>query len=196
MTGRCRHAAPSIATRGLTLVEMLVVLVLASLLGTLVIQGTGFFLGKLTTVERVRHESSFAALREQWFMLTVAAMLPSRLSERRFVGDSTFFEGVTLQPLAADAGRPVRVRWSIDAGSVIYSEQGLQPWTILDGHDGGTLTFQYAGSSREWRESWPAEETEEHIPRMIRLQSSDGRVLWLARFDLYPEPVPNYREEY
>ena len=23
-----------------------------------------------------------------------------------------------------------------------------------------------------------------------------GRVLWLARFDLFPEPVPNHREEF
>ena len=56
--------------------------------------------------------------------------------------------------------------------------------------------FQYADSSRQWQEQWPADGSREHIPRMVRLLSSDGRVLWLAHFDLYPEPVPNYREEF
>ena len=182
------------AAGGFTLVEMLVVLVLVSLLGTLVIQGTGFFLRQYTTVKRVHRESSLAALRRHWFVSTVAAMVPSRLATRRFAGDGRSFEGVTLQPLAAEAGRPVRVRWSIDAGRVLYSERGRQPWTVLSGHE-GPLGFQYADSSGVWQERWAPNGSGESIPRMVRL-SSDGRVLWLARFDLFPEPVPNYREEF
>ena len=44
-------------TLGLTLLELLTVLVLASLLGTLVMQGTGFFLGRYQTVGRVGNSS-------------------------------------------------------------------------------------------------------------------------------------------
>ena len=183
------------AARGLTLVEMLVVLVLVSLLGTLVLQGTGFFLDQFATVERIRRDMSRAELRNHWFTSTVGAILPSRQSERRFVGESTYFEGVTLQPLAAASGQPSRIRWSIDGDSVLYAESGTQPWTILGGHD-TELSFQYAGSSRQWHDLWSLEESREYIPRMVRLVSSDGRVLWLARFDLHPEPVANYREEF
>ena len=194
---RRRHAATpgSIAAGGFTLVEMLVVLVLVSLMGTLVVQGTGFFLGQYATVKRHHRESSLTALHQHWFGATVAAMVPSRLAARRFSGNDRSFQGVTLQPLAARAGRPVRVRWSINSGRVLYTERDAQPWTILSGHD-RTLGFQYAGSSGEWHEAWPPNGNEEHIPRMVRLRSSDGRVLWLARFDLFPEPVPNYREEF
>ncbi len=196
MTRRRQAATGGGAVRsGFTLVEMLVVLVLVSLLGTLVIQGTGFFLGQYATVKRSHRESSLATLQQHWFGSTVAAMVPSRLAARRFAGDDHSFEGVTLQPLAAKAGRPVRVRWSIDAGSVLYTERGAQPWTVLSGHD-RTLGFQFADSSREWHEAWPPNGSVEYIPRMVRLRSSDGRVLWLARFDLFPEPVPNYREEF
>ena len=177
------------------MVEMLVVLVLVSLLGTLVIQGTGFFLGQFATVKRVHREAALADLRDHWFASTVEAILPSRQATRRFVGDGTFFEGVTLQPLAAAAGRPQQVRWSIDAGRVLYSERGAESWTILSEQD-SALSFQYADSSRQWLGQWPAEGSREHIPRMVRLLSSDGRTLWLAHFDLYPEPVPNYREEF
>ena len=177
------------------MVEMLVVLVLVSLLGTLVIQGTGFFLGQFATVKRVHREATQADLRDHWFASTVEAILPSRQETRRLVGDGMFFEGVTLQPLAAAAGRPLHVRWSIEGGRVLYSEQGAEPWTIL-GEKGSGLSFQYADSSRQWLERWPIEGSREHIPRMVRLLSSDGRTLWLAHFDLYPEPVPNYREEF
>ena len=31
---------------------------------------------------------------------------------------------------------------------------------------------------------------------MVRLVSSGGGPLWMARLDLFPEPVPNYREEF
>ena len=195
MTRYRQSAAGAVAARGLTLVEMLVVLVLVSLLGTLVIQGTGFFLGQYAAIDRIQRDSSLAALREHWFASTVAAMIPSRLAARRFVGNNAAFEGVTLQPLAAEAGRPVRVRWSIEAGRVLYTERGSQPWTVLSVRD-GTLMFQYADTAGGWRERWPQHEKREYIPRMVRLRSSDGRVLWLAHFDLFSEPVPNYREEF
>ena len=114
MTRRGQGRTTKAGARGLTMVEMLVVLVLVSLLGTLIIQGTGFFLGQFSTVKRVHREASLAALRDHWFASTVEAILPSRHATRRFVGDGTFFEGVTLQPLAAAAGQPLRVRWSIE----------------------------------------------------------------------------------
>ena len=193
---RCRQGATGAAAiQGLTLVEMLVVLVLVALLGILVVQGTGFFLRHYAAIDRIQRDSSLAALREHWFASTVAAMIPSRLAARRFVGDNAAFEGVTLQPLAAEAGRPVRIRWFIDAGSVLYAERSSRPWTILKVRD-DTLMFQYADSAGAWHERWPQSEKREHIPRMVRLRSSDGRVLWLAHFDLFPRPVPNYREEF
>ena len=138
MTRRRQAVAGSAASPGLTLVEMLVVLVLASLLGTLIVQGTGFFLARYDAVDRTRRESSLATLREHWFASTVAAMVPSRLPARRFTGDNAAFEGVSLQPLSSIGGRPVRIRWSIDATRVLYTEPGLRPWTVLSLDDGGT----------------------------------------------------------
>ena len=188
------------ALRGLTLIEMLVVLVLVSLLGTLLIQGAGFFLGRYASVQRVHRDASLAELRQHWFVSTLQAMVPSRVEARRFVGDATQLEGVTLQALAAEPGAPVRVRWSIggEPGSsrVLYEESGAAPWTVLTS-DADALFFQYADSAREWHGHWPLEaDARERIPRMVRLVSGGERTLWLARLDLFPEPVPNYREEF
>ena len=179
---------------------MLVVLVLVSLLGTLLIQGGGFFLGQYATVKRVHRDSSLAELRQHWFVSTLQAMVPSKLESRHFTGDAFALEGVTLQALAAEPGMPVRVRWSIDGerGSqdVRYAEGNAVSWAVLS-TEHGALAFQYADSERRWHERWPlADDARERIPHMVRLVSGEGRTLWLARLDLHPEPVPNYREEF
>ena len=191
------------AAPGLTLLEMLAVLVLVSLLGTLLIQGAGFFLGKYAMAKRVHRGAAAAALRQHWFISTVQAMVPSRLAARRFAGDASSFEGVTLQALAAEPGLPVRARWSIDLDGaseiVVYSQEGGEPWTVLAA-DGGGLAFQYADEAGRWHDHWPLDTDprnphRERIPHMIRLISPDGGTVWLARTELYPEPVPNYAEE-
>jgi len=186
---------------------MLVVLVLVSLLGTLLVQGTGFFLGKYATVKRVHRDASLAALRQHWFISTVQAMVPSRVETRRFAGDASSFEGVTLQALAAEPGLPVRARWSIEpdgaSEAVVYTQEDGESWTVMaseDSDDEG-LAFQYADSAGTWHGHWPtasyddANPPRERIPRMVRLVTPVGRTVWLARTDLFPEPVPNYRED-
>ena len=188
---------------GLTLIEMLVVLVLVSLLGTLLVQGVGFFLGKYATVKRVHRDASLAALRQHWFISSVQAMVPSRIEARRFAGDAGSFEGVTLQALAAEPGLPMRVRWSIDpdgaSQAVVYAQKGGESWTVLASNDEG-LAFEYADAAGGWHDYWPVETDprnppRERIPSMIRLVSPAGGTVWLARTDLFPEPVPNYAEE-
>ena len=202
---RSRVAARAAARRaqhGLTLIEMLVVLVLVSLLGTLLIQGTGYFLGRYAQVTRIHRDASLAALRQHWFVSTVQTMVSSRVETRQFTGDDTGFEGTTLQPLAAESGLPVRVRWSIagDRGgdSVVYTEDGGEPWTVLASGEGeGELSFEYADATGAWQDHWrAASDARERIPRTVRLVSAEGGTVWLARLRLHPEPVPNYREEY
>lgn len=194
---RCR------AARGLTLLEMLVVLVLVSLLGTVVIQGVGFFLGKYATVKRIHREASLATLRQHWFVSTVQAMVPSPLEARRFAGDASSFEGVTMQPLAAESGVSVRARWTIGGGSassVVYAEEDRAAWTVLAASREEGLAFQYADSDGQWHDHWPIvvdprRPPLERIPRMVRLISAAGRTVWLARLDLSPEPVHNFLED-
>ena len=196
------QAARAVAARrreeGLTLVEMLAVLALVSLLSALLIQGVGHFLGQYAATKRIHREVSLAALREHWFASTVHGMVPSRLEARRFIGDPSLFEGVTLQPLARRSGMPVRARWSIggdDANEVRYTEERGVAWTVFASHHEG-LVFEYADSTRKWHARWPlAVEPQERIPRMVRLVAADGRTLWLARLPLHPEPVVNHREE-
>ena len=134
MTGMrtiCGRHSRRVSTRrtasGMTLLEMLVVFVLASLAGTLLVQGAGFFLGQYDNVKRISGEASSGALQQRWFASTVHAMAPFLASDRRFAGDHTFFQGITTQALRAPSGVPVAARWSIVSGesgtAVVYSEQ-------------------------------------------------------------------------
>lgn len=223
---RLRHL-PGLAARrmasGLTLLEMLVVFVLVSLVGTLLIQGAGFFLGQYDNVKRIGREASSEALQQRWFASTVHGMLPYLSPDRNFAGDAAAFQGVTLQPLGARSGVPVAARWAIvetaDGAAVIYMEQtspclsdaggtARDPASLAcpdgasaPGHAHWTvfesdqpLTFQYAGLDRVWRELWPIAGTREWIPRQVRLVTTAGQTLWTASFGLYQEPFGNPRD--
>lgn len=184
---------------GLTLLELLVVLVLASLLGMLVIQGTGFFLGRYATVADVGRAAAQAALQQRWFVSTVQGMVPSLRGNRRFKGEGEAFEGLTLRPLATQSGRPARVRWFIDTDNegssiVAYAEEGDVEWTVLTLPD-LDVSFQYADSVGRWHDHWPLDvRSRQAIPNTVRLVSSLGRTIWIARPALFPRPVVNIQD--
>ena len=186
---------------GMTLLELLVVLALVALLGTLIAQGLGVFLARYDTVQRVARDAGQAGLQQHWFASSVEGMVPYRQLERQFTGNAATFTGITTQPLAAESGMPVRARWTIQddgvASHVLYQEDaaptndGALSWTVLRTPE--AVAFQYAGQDGTWLDAWPAREVGERIPRMVRLVGPAG-VVWLARFDLFPEPVTNYSE--
>lgn len=186
-------------TRGITLLELLTVLVLASLLGTLVMQGMGFFLGRYQTVARAGREALLAGLQQRWFVSTVEGMVPFLRGTGRFEGEATSFEGTTLRPLARQSGRPVEVRWSVDpqdggSSTVAYKEENGAAWTVLTLPE-SNLSFEYADPTGRWHDRWPLDVRPRHgIPSMVRLVSDPGRVVWVARTDLFPEPVRNFRD--
>lgn len=183
---------------GLTLLELLVVLVLVSLLGTLVIQGIGFFLGRYETATRAGKTTALTLLQRHWFASTVKGMVPSLGRHRRFEGRETSFEGTTLQPLVAQPGRPTRVRWSINLQEggdslVVYTEEGGPTWTILTLRKPGA-SFEYADAAGDWHARWPLDVgSMQGIPRMVRLVS-DTNEIWVVRFEMFPQPVANFRD--
>ena len=185
--------------KGLTLLELLVVLVMTSLLGTLVIQGVGFFLGRYDTVGRVGKTAALTLLQRHWFASTVEGMVPSLRESRRFKGREKSFEGMTLRPLAAQPGQPTRVRWSInpnagDSSLVVYAEEGGPTWTVLTVRE-PALSFEYADSAGRWHERWPLDVgSKQGIPRMLRLVSDTGDEIWVVRPGLFPRPVVNFRD--
>ncbi len=189
------------AMTGLSLLEMLVVLVLASLLATLLVQGLGFFLSSSDTARRYASRASEAHQRQHWFASSVRSMVPYLDPQRAFAGDAASFSGITLEPLGSEPGLPKQVRWSIepDRESLRYAESGgpqarAAAWTVLRA-PGEALRFQYADRAGDWHAKWPvAEVAREWIPGQVRLVGEDGRTFLSAHLALHPVPVANFLE--
>ena len=171
-------------------------MVLVSLLGTLLMQGIGFFTGKYHAVQRARSDLSLAGLQQHWFLSSVRGLTPYGVEAKRFVGNARAFQGITLAPVQAEPGMPVTARWTIDAedtSSLLYAENGGRPLTVLPG-DGGRRVFDYADSAFRWHDRWPAEAAAgEWTPTFVRLRSVDDGPVWLAR--VQADPVPLLTEE-
>ena len=178
--------------KGLSLLEMLVVMVLVTLLGTLLLQGVGFFTGKYQVVQRARADLSLAELQQHWFASSVRGLTPYGVEARRFVGNARGFRGITLAPLQAEPGMPVTARWTIDgedASILRYTEDRGLPLTVLPEND-ERLVFDYADSAYRWYDRWPVEAAEgEWTPTYIRLRAEDTGPLWLARVQANPAPL-------
>ena len=187
---------------GLTLVEMLVVFVLLGLVSTLLFQGTGFFANRYETVQRLHREGSVTGLQQHWFITTVEAMVPYGRELRRFRGNESAFEGISLQPLVAEPGMPAATRWYIDEQdgirSVVYREErgpdtGGAEWPVYTTAEPG-LRFQYADAAGQWRARWPVDDAPvDWLPQAIRLATPGEGTLWVARID--PSAVPVLTEE-
>lgn len=177
------------------MLEALVVFVLIALLGGALVQGIGFFSGQYAAGQRAHREASAASLRQRWFLDTVQGMNPYGVAAQRFVGDAASFSGITLQPLFAEPGMPVRAHWAIADGSagdaaqtVVYREDAGAPWPVFSAQGRG-LFFRYADAAGQWHEQWPAPAAPgQWTPTLIRLASRRGD-LWIARVEASPQPV-------
>ena len=152
-----RIRIPSSRRAGLTLVELLVTFVILSLLVGLVLEGLSLFTARYETVTRHFRTAASQTLGQQWFATSVRGIVPYSLSARRFQGDGASFTGITLEPLHAEPGTPVTVRWSVQsdeaASTVVYAEYAaiVDPATAtpaVEWHVHSTeeaaLSFQYA----------------------------------------------------
>lgn len=184
---------------GLTLLEMLVVLMLLGLLSTALLQGMAFFSAKYESVQRWRQDAGQAMLRQHWFAWSVSGLAAYGLPAQRFAGDGFAFAGISLQPLAADAGLPVEARWTLsaaegDAAILRYQERsGLSnegvDWLIAQFED-PELRFQYADRAGRWHDLWPLPEAlEDWTPKAIRLNSASEGPIWLAQLSVTPDPL-------
>ena len=201
LSAQRRVSAMAGHSAGLSLLEMLVVLVLASLLATLLVQGLGFFLSSSDTARRHASRAAEAHQQQHWFASSVRSMVPYLDPQRAFAGDAASFAGITLEPLSSEAGLPREVRWSIepDGDSLSYaesgnSESGPVAWTVLRA-PGEVLRFEYADRAGGWHPRWPeASAAREWIPGQVRLVGEDGRTLLSAHLSLHPVPVANFLE--
>ena len=200
---------PRARPAGMSLLEMLVVFVLVSLLSVLVVQGTGFFLGGYQAAVRGNRTEAQTVLQRSWFMESLRGMVASQLAAQRFRGTAETLEGTTLQPLVAESGVPIKVRWTVrqqeGVGFALTYEEGENPetaiaWTLRleeararqrnPAANVPALAFQYADRTGAWQDAWPLPRSpREHLPSAVRLISETGETVCFVYLDLHYEPV-------
>lgn len=183
-------------SKGFTLLEALVTLVIVAMVATLLMQSLFQVLGLRERVLLNDRETRIAALQEAWFRDSVSGLiaeLPGR--EGAFLGDADGWSALTLAGISSDGQIPVAWRIAgVPAQAFLeIAEAGEQPVAVR------TLSpaarFQYLDGAGVWRDMWPVgDRSDELLPRVIRLQDPDGRPAWIWQAPVaagpgLPQPV-------
>ena len=194
-------------SRGFTLLEVLVVLVLVSLTMTMLMQGVLYTLQLRTQflVQQQRLRENF--LPESWFRSSSAALAPARAdSPEAFQGDRAGFRGLSLAPLLGEPGVPVRIEWRLTSNDgqqlLQYRQEDREDVIAVSAWpEAAHVELDYLDGNGRWSERWPPPTTPASgsqspplLPAALRLQIPDQeqRSLWLVpiagRRDLPVDP--------
>ncbi len=186
--------------QGLTLLELLVVLVLVGLLSTMLMQGFSYMFGIYNRVNNFQQEARQTTLTRAWLKQTLVATVPQLDIGRAFTGDNSELSAITLQPLSAQAGVPMPFSWSleIENGWVIlnYREGNSVNWQI-DKWRGDQASFHYLDQKGEWKASWPEGGTAPLlIPQAIELSTirKNRPFSVLVSLDNFPLAEDDFRD--
>ena len=159
---------------GLTLVEMLVVLVIVALVSTLLVQGLGNALSLYSRVQIKQKQSFSESILHRWWRDTVSAAAPNRLHKQDFQGQVYRLQMQTFKPLLSEDGILNQIEWAISDSqpySLIYKElSGLQEQELtLPLRTSQRPLFTYVDNTGQARRSWPIDEYGNNLPEAVRL---------------------------
>ena len=157
-TSRCLY----VPTRGFSLLEMLVVLILVGLVSVLLAQGLGHVLMlRERVLEHTQHQRE-DRLRRAWFTDAVAGLvadLPD-IEPHRFEGNSQGFQGLSLVALQFPTGAPAVIQWGLEQDDGIIhlwyrqeqeTQQRVWSWRA------DSARFSYYDPQTGWLDHWPPE---------------------------------------
>lgn len=192
--------------RGLTLIETLVTFVILGFLSTLILQAVGFFAARYEGVQRVHRVAALESLQQNWFATSVQGFVPYGVWARRFQGHPTYFVGITLEPLNAEAGTPVTVRWSIESDAVRYLETLGHPlpgveWTIrpsdtfvrtpeADRRDPQADSRNFGRASNIEMRFLPPAPAPQDAPQDLAFHYADAHANWYDHWPPMPDSKP------
>jgi hypothetical protein len=190
---RARVAARS---RGFSLLEAIVTLVIVALIVTLLMQALAQSLDLRGRLLRHQQLATVASLQEQWFRETVSSSMAD-LGDGlgRMAGSDDTLELVTSGPLG-DGGLQ-RVKWwlqPVPGGLALHYADSTWDDLVVVAGPLRDASFAYLDGALEWSERWePEAEAKDVLPRMVRLQANTatGELQWLVPIAANPR-VPGY----
>lgn len=194
--------------RGMTLLELLVVMTLLALVSSLLMQG---FSSALITYERVQRrqaEGMPLELGNRWLSDTLAGVQAELDPPRQFKGDSQRLSGITQRPLLGRSGQVSAFFWQLSNGpdgklELSYGQPGQVQWLIAAWPPGSHGKFIYRSLQGVPVERWPyaseqaAPPVDGRIPRTILLEitpSNAPPLRWYFNLPGRTFPRADYRD--
>ncbi len=167
-------------TRGFTLLEVLVVLVITSLISVVLIQGFALILGARNSVQNKIVGLEQVILKKSIFLEPLRGVLPDYPNRPNiFHGETQAVRGLTIRPLQSRLGTPVGFSMSLaydsrrDETELIYQEQGFASQAI-GRWDGSGGAFRYRDQRGPWLDAWPPNAEVSQTPWLIQLDMGTG----------------------
>tara|TARA_B100000579_G_scaffold429815_1_gene442188 strand:- start:75 stop:695 length:621 start_codon:yes stop_codon:yes gene_type:complete len=165
-------------TRGFTLLEVIVTLVIASLISVILMQS-------MSTMLNMRHKFSKGlidlekvSIQKSIITTPISGIFPDyNDGDNRFKGNSSSIRGLTLYPLQGTTGAPTAFGIDIiydstlGRSTLIYKEHGFETLEIArwNGNEG---SFEYLGINGRWSKRWPlGNDPNTQTPRSVKLSS-------------------------
>lgn len=159
-------------TRGLTLVELLVTIVLVALTVSLVIGGIGQGSALLARVSADQGEVYQELMARAWLRQTLATAATPATGQRGFEGSPEQLHLRTFRPLLGSEGIATDIVWrAAPQGGLEYVEgdQSIQVTALP-----ALARFEYQDASLAWHGEWPVEDEETGLPERVRVVFADG----------------------
>lgn len=188
--------------RGFTLLEMLVVLVLAGMISGILFQGLRQVFRLETHFGRELFNSQQGEMYTEWFRQSVNGLMPDHVDgKNKFKGSEREFTGLTLMPLntATEALLPVawRLRFNGDAGVTQLLNGRTDDSPVVLSWPGNSGRFLYFDGNGDSHDTWPPFSGKwPQLPRAIFLESrnpDEPRVV--VALPRGPQELPPRRNE-
>ena len=194
--------------RGMTLLELLVVMTLLAIVSSLLMQG---FTSALSTYERVQRrqtEGMPLELGYRWLADTLAGTQAELDPPRQFKGDAQSLTGITQRPLLGMSGQVSAFSWQLSNSpdgqlQLIYGQPEQVQWLIAKWPPGSQGKFIYRSLEGEpidhlpYAQEQTAPPIDGRIPRTILLEvtpSNAPPLRWYFNLPGRPFPRADYRD--
>jgi general secretion pathway protein J len=165
-------------SRGLSLLELLVVLSLVSMVTTILFQGYGYMLLNYQRIQMRQAHESERALTNAWFRSSLEATLAFEDSTERFEGGPGLIAATSFAPLLGEPGLPLQLSWELERdqrGTRLLYRDASSPDSLLISEWDASITaeFRYLDIEGEWRSEW-RDTGAEQLPVAIQLAFSEA----------------------
>ena len=156
--------------RGITLLEMIVVLLIASMALTLGYQSLSQWQRAQASISGISRNIGQDRLTEAWLGSSLRGLSP--LQDAPFEGTPARLSGITTRPVIAGQGGTTDISWSIESsaeGVELLLDEGGQEFRLpLPGVT--SARFIYLDGAGEESDSWPRPlGVSDHLPRSVML---------------------------